>query len=81
MADGELISTKQAAFEADVHGAQIFDAIRKGFLRVHRFSGRTLVTRESFNRYKRRLETKRALRVEERCTTLQAAVLSDEGSR
>ena len=61
----ELITTKQAAFEAGVHGAQIFDAIRKGFLRVRRSKGRTLVTRDSFTSYKQRLETKRALREEE----------------
>lgn len=66
-----LITTKQAAFEAGVHGAQIFAAINKGFLRVRRSKGRTLVTRESFDNYKRRLETKRALRAEEQAEVSQ----------
>jgi len=60
----DTLSPKQAALEAQVHGAQIFQAIKRGTLRVRRSKGRTLVIRESFNAWKRRLETRRALREE-----------------
>ena len=61
----DAISTKQAAFEAGVHGAQIFDAIRRGALQVRRANGRILVMRVSFDAWKRRLEIRRNLRKEE----------------
>ena len=61
----ELLSTKQAAIEAGVHGAQIFDAIRRGTLHARRSKGRTLIVRGSFDSWKKRLDVRRALREEE----------------
>ena len=62
----EVLSVKAAAREADTHAAQVFMAIRRGLLQVRKQGGRTLVLRDSFLQWKRRLDVKRALRREER---------------
>ena len=62
----EVLSVKAAAQEADAHAAQVFMAIRRGVLRARKEAGRTLILRDSFSQWKRRLETKRAIRREER---------------
>jgi hypothetical protein len=69
MNQSEVLSVKAAAREADTHAAQVFMAIRRGLLRVRKQGGRTLILRDSFSDWKRRLETKRALRREERIAT------------
>ena len=68
----ELLSVKTVAREADVLSPQVLTAIRRGFLHVRKVGGRTLVLRESFVKWKRRLEMKRALRREERVATRAA---------
>ena len=69
MKQSEVLSVKAAAREADAHAAQLFMAIRRGHLHVRKEGGRTLVLRESFVQWKRRLEMKRALRREEKLAT------------
>jgi len=66
----DFIRPKEAAIEAGAHSQQIYDAIRKRRLRVHRRSGRLFIDRISFERWKGALETRRRLGAESRADTL-----------
>jgi len=61
----ETISPKKAAISARVHSTAIYRAIEDGHLRVVRSKGRVCIIRESFENWRRRLETRRKLRKQE----------------
>ena len=60
-----VLDAKQAAREADAAQNQIYNAIYSGVLKTERKDGRILIYRESFEKWRKRLETRRALRAEE----------------
>jgi glutamate 5-kinase len=62
------LDAKQAAREADAGQNQVYAAIYRGVLKTERKDGRILICRESFEKWRKRLETRRALRSEEQQT-------------
>lgn len=65
MQNKEVLEPKKAAIEAEVHTQQVYQAIRNKLLTVERSGGRVYITRESFERWKRNLEVRRRMRMEE----------------
>jgi hypothetical protein len=63
---GNTIEVKQAAILANAHAAQVYLAIRCGVLESTREGSRVFIVRESFERWRKRLEMKRKIRAEER---------------
>lgn len=61
----ETISPKEAAILASVHSTAIYRAVESGYVRVLRSGGRVLLLRPSFEKWRRRLETRRQLRKQE----------------
>jgi Helix-turn-helix domain len=59
------LDAKEAARLADAGQNQVYAAIYRGVLKTERKEGRVLILRDSFERWRRRLETRRALRAEE----------------
>lgn len=66
MQNKAVVEPKKAAIEAEVHTQQIYQAIGNKLLTVERRGGRVYISRESFERWKRNLEARRRMRVEER---------------
>jgi len=65
----EVIVPKEAAIEADTHGAVIYNAVYDGKLRFRRAGGRIYIFRDSFEAWKRRLHERRKIRQEELAAT------------
>lgn len=61
----EVLSVREAAILANAHSANIYLAITRGLLKAHRQNKRIVVSRESFEAYRKRLEAKRQIRQEE----------------
>lgn len=59
------LDAKQAARLADAGQNQVYAAIYRGALKVERKDGKILICRDSFEQWRKRLETRRALRAEE----------------
>jgi hypothetical protein len=64
--NGDFIRPKEAAIEARTHSQQIYEAIRNRRLRTRRHAGKLFIERDSFQRWKVALETRRRLLTEER---------------
>ena len=64
-AKAELIRPRQAAIEANAYDATVYWAISRGYLQVRREGGRTFILRDSFERWRKRLEDRRRIRAEE----------------
>ena len=62
----KVLEPKQAAFEAGVFTQQVYAAIANKLLAVERRGGRVFIRRKSFERWKRNLEVRRRMRIEER---------------
>jgi hypothetical protein len=65
MVEVEVISAKEAAVQAGVHSAQVYDAIDRGLLRAKRSDGRVFILKASFTEWVNRLVIKRKMRSEE----------------
>jgi hypothetical protein len=65
MLEARVIRPRDAAKEADTYDARIYWAISRGYLKVRREGGRTFILRDSFERWRRRLEDRRRIRSEE----------------
>lgn len=61
----DVMEAKQAAIEAKAATQQVYLAIRVGTLRATRKGGRVFVHRDSFEKWRKRLEDKRRIRAEE----------------
>ncbi len=61
----QLLEPKLAAIEAGVFTQQVYQAIANKLLAVERRGGRVFIRRESFDRWKANLETRRRMRLEE----------------
>jgi hypothetical protein len=61
----QVLGTKQAAIEAGVFTQQVYQAIAHKLLDVERRGGRVFIRRESFERWKANLQTRRRMRIEE----------------
>jgi hypothetical protein len=61
----QVLGPKQAAIEAVVFTQQVYQAITNKLLAVERRGGRVFIRRESFERWKTNLQTRRRMRIEE----------------
>lgn len=61
----ELLDVKTASIEANAIAQQVYLAVRLGVLESKRKGNRVFIVRDSFERWRKRLETRRALRAEE----------------
>jgi hypothetical protein len=66
MPEVETISAKQAATCADTHDQAIRRAVNRGLIQGYRKGRRLLIVKDSFDEWRRRLETRRELRQRER---------------
>ncbi len=62
----QFLGVREAAEEARVFSAYIYWAINQGVLEAHREGRRVFIPRQSFDRWKSRLDTRRKIRDEER---------------
>jgi len=61
----QLLNVREAAEQAQVLSAYVYRAINHGVLEVHREGRRIFIRRQSFERWKSRLDTRRKIRDEE----------------
>ena len=61
----QLLDVRQAAEEARVLSAYVYRSIGHGVLEVRREGRRVFIPRQSFERWKARLDTRRKIRSEE----------------
>jgi hypothetical protein len=60
----DVLEVKQAAILANAHQSQVYLAMRCGVLESKRKGNRVFIVRGSFEKWRKRLETRRALRAE-----------------
>jgi len=61
-----FLNVREAAEEAQVYSAYIYWAIKKGVLQIERQGHRIFIPRESFDSWKKHLETRREILKEEK---------------
>lgn len=60
-----VITPRDAAIAAKTYGTVVYWAVEKGYLEARREGNRIYILRESFERWRKRLEQKRRIRAEE----------------
>ena len=62
----QFLGVREAAEEANVFSAYIYWAINQGVLETRREGRRVFIPRQSFDKWKARLDTRRKIREEEK---------------